>query len=189
MWTYNLVTTVIEDMKENWVHHILAAEAMLAYVRSAGCNNYQRLAAFYVHHMKGLDPVTMKKLQYGAFVRHMPCIYNSTWTDMFLETTYKCMWHGQTLAIGLAIGYHQLAKWALICNLSGEVLNSVRSLSNTEQNSHHTRHRKQLRVETRQTTLTARACATHLMFALTHWIMHLTRWCTHEHFPRANRAP
>ena len=34
--------------------------------------------------------------------------------------------------------------------------------------------RKKLRVESRQTSLTARACATHLMFALTHWSMPLT---------------
>ena len=29
----------------------------------------------------------MKKLQYGAFVRHIPGIYNSTWKDMFIETS------------------------------------------------------------------------------------------------------
>ena len=34
-------------------------------------------STFYVHHMKLLDPVTMKTLQYGAFVRHIPGIYNS----------------------------------------------------------------------------------------------------------------
>ena len=60
---------------------------MPPYFRSAGCHNYARYAIFYVHHMKGLDPVMMKKLQYGAFVRHIPGIYNSTWKDMFIETS------------------------------------------------------------------------------------------------------
>ena len=69
----------------DWVLHILAAEAMLPYFRSAGCHNYARYAAFYVHHMKGLDPVMLKNLQYGAFVRHIPGIYSS----MLVETT--CM--------------------------------------------------------------------------------------------------
>ena len=43
----------------------------------------------------------------------------------------------------------------------------------TEQNSHHTRHKEEARVEPRQTWLTARACATHLMFTRTDWIMSL----------------
>ena len=57
---------------------------------------YARYAAFYVHHTKGLDPVMMKTLQYGAFVCHIPGIYNSTWTDMFIETTYMRLVHAWT---------------------------------------------------------------------------------------------
>ena len=94
---------------------------MLPYFRSAGCHNYARYAAFYVHHMKGLDPVMMKKLQYGAFVCHIPGIYNSTWTDMFIETTYIRLWHGQTGEIGLATDYHHMAKWALSFALRGGI--------------------------------------------------------------------
>ena len=60
---------------------------MLPYFRSAGWHDYARFAAFYVYHMKGHDPVMMKTLQYGAFVRHIPGIYNSTLTDMFVEKT------------------------------------------------------------------------------------------------------
>ena len=85
MWTHNLVNTVIIMVnvspgghEENWVLHIVTAEDMLPYFRSVGCHNYVRYAAFYVHYTKGLDPVLMKELQYGAFVRHIPCIYNST---------------------------------------------------------------------------------------------------------------
>ncbi len=55
MWTDNLVKTVIIMMhfsrgghEGDWVLHLLAAEAMLPYFRSAGCC----YAAFYVHHMK-----------------------------------------------------------------------------------------------------------------------------------------
>ena len=74
---------------------------MLPYFRSAGCHNYSRYAAFYVHHMKGLDPVMMKKLQYGAFVRYIPGIYNSTCTDMFIESTYLRLGHGPNGALGV----------------------------------------------------------------------------------------
>ena len=85
---------------------------------SLGCRSHASLftcccyAAFYVQNAKGLDPAMMKKRKHGAFVRNIPGIYNSTWTDMFIETTYMRMWHGHTGAIGVATDYHQMAKWA-----------------------------------------------------------------------------
>jgi len=92
--------------------YLLAAEAMLPYFRSAGCHNYARYGAFYIHHMKGLPAETMKKLQHGAFVRHIPDIYNATWTDMFIETTYMRLGHGPAGAVGVATNYNQMVKWA-----------------------------------------------------------------------------
>ena len=74
---------------------------MLPYFRSAGCHNYSRYAAFYVHHMKGLDPVMTKKLQYVAFGRYIPGIYNSTCTDMFIESTYFRLGHEPNGALGV----------------------------------------------------------------------------------------
>ena len=66
-------------------------------------------------------------------------------TQLGRTCSYKqhtCGWgmHGSTRAIGVAIDYHQMVKWALSFAISGEVSHSVRSLSNTEQVSHHTRH-------------------------------------------------
>ena len=45
--------------------------------------------------------------------------------------------------IGVATDYHQMVKWALSFVLSGDVSRSVRSLSNTEQDSKHTRHKEE----------------------------------------------
>lgn len=150
MWIDNLVKTVIIMMnfsrgghEGDWAVHHFAAEAMLAYFRAAGCHNYARYAAFYIHHMKSLDPKMMKKLQRGAFVRHIPGIYNSTWTDMFIETTYMRLGHGPTGAIGVATDYHQMVKWALSFALSGEVAQSVRAMSNTKQETDHTHHKEE----------------------------------------------
>ena len=52
----------------------------------------------------------------------------------------------------MATDYHQMMKWALSFALSGEESQSVRSLSNTEQVSHHTRHREEAegRIKTAQ---------------------------------------
>ena len=50
--------------------------------------------------------------------------------------------NGPTGALGVATDYHQMMKWALSFT-SGEVSRSVRSLSNTEQDSQHTRHNEE----------------------------------------------
>ena len=150
MWTDHIVNTVIIMMnfsrgghEGDWVLHLLAAEAMLPYFRSTGCHNYARYAAFYVHHMRGLYPVIMTKLQYVAFVRHIQGIYNSTWTDMFIETTYMRLGHGPTGAIGVSTDYHLMVKFALSFVVSGEVWQGVRYMSNIEQDSQHTRHKEE----------------------------------------------
>ena len=127
----------------------------------------------------------MNKLQYGAFVRNIPGIYNSTWTDMFIETTCMRMWHGHTGAIGVAADYHHMAKWALSFALSGEVSQGVRSFSNAEQDSHHTRHKEEAegRIKTDQADRIRDKLDVCIGLCLS------PRWFTHEHCPRANCAP
>ena len=124
----------------------------------------------------------MNKLQYGAFVRNIPGIYNSTWTDMFIETTCMRMWHGHTGAIGVAADYHQMAKWALSFDLSGEVSQGVRSFSNAEQDSHHTRHKEEVegRIKTDQPDRMRDKLDVCIGLCLS------PRWFTHEHCPKAN---
>ena len=53
------------------------------------------------------------------------------------------LWYGEPGAIGVATDYHQMEKCALSFALSGEVSHSVRSLNNTKQDSHHTRHKEE----------------------------------------------
>ena len=62
------------------------------------------------------------------------------------------LWHGHTRAIGVATDYHHMAKWALSFDLSGEISQRVRSLSNTEQDSDHSRHKEgaESRIKTHQ---------------------------------------
>ena len=156
MWIDNLVKTVIIMMnfsraghEADWYLHVMAAEAMLPYFRAAGCHNYARYGALYVHQMKCLSPDIMQKLQHGAFVRHIPGIYNSTWTDMLIETTYMRMGHGPAGAIGVATDYNQMMKWALSFALCGELSQSVTAMTNNRQNVVHTHHKEETESRTK----------------------------------------
>ena len=51
--------------------------------------------------------------------------------------------HDPTGAIVVTTDYHHMMKWALSFALCGEVSQSVRSLSNTEQDIQHTRHKEE----------------------------------------------
>ena len=85
----------------------------------------------------------MQKQQHGAFVRHIPGIYNFAWTDMFIETTYMRLGHGPAGAIVIATDYDQMVKWALSFALCGELSQNVRAMSNTEQDTVHTHHKEE----------------------------------------------
>ena len=87
--------------------------------------------------MKGVNPEMMNKLQQGAFMHHIPGIYNSNWTDMFIETTYIRLGPGPAGTTGMAADYHQIVKWALSIVLTGEVSPYVLAMSNNEQYTLH----------------------------------------------------
>ena len=86
---------------------------------------------------------------------------------MFIEPTYMRLGHDPTGAIEVTTDYHQMMKWALSFALCGEVSQSVRSLSNNEQDIQHIRHKEEAEDRIKTDWLKTRACATHLMFALT----------------------
>ena len=98
--------------------------------------------------MKCLNPEMMEKLQHGAFARHIPGIYNATWTGMFIGTTYTRLGHGPAGAVGVTTDYQQMVKWAL----SGEVSQNVRAMSNATENTSHTHHKEDAngRIKARQ---------------------------------------
>ena len=92
---------------------------------------------------------------------------------MFIKTTYLRLGHGPTGAIGVATDYHHMVKWALSFALSGEVSQSVRSLSNTEQDIQHTRHKEDAegRIKTDQAD---RQSLQDTLDVCIHWCMPLT---------------
>ena len=65
-------------------------------------------------------------------MRHIPGVYNATWTDMFIETTYKRLGHGPAGAVGLSTDYDQMKKWALSFALCGEVSQNIRAMNSNQ---------------------------------------------------------
>ena len=72
----------------------------------------------------------MKKLQDGAFVRNIPGIYNATWTDMFIESTYMRLDHGPVGAVVLATDWNRMVTRALSFATCGELAHDVTKINN-----------------------------------------------------------
>ena len=70
-----------------------------------------------------LNHVLMKKLKDGAFVRHIPGIYNATWTDMFIESTYMRLGYGPGRV-------EPMVTWALSFAICGEFTHDVTKMNN-----------------------------------------------------------
>ena len=129
LWTNNVIKATVIMMnfsraghEADTSLHISAAEAMLPHFRFAGCHRYLRYGALYVHHIKSLPEARLEKvLREDFFMRHIPGVYNATWTDMFIESTYMRLGHGPAGAVGLSTNYDQKKKWALSFSLCGEV--------------------------------------------------------------------
>ena len=68
-------------------------------------------------------------------MRHIPGVYNATWTDMFIESTYMMLGHGPAGAVGLSTNYDQMKKWALSFALCGEVSQNIRAMNSNQDKS------------------------------------------------------
>ena len=150
LWRDNFIKPVIIMMsfsraahEGDWFLHLSVAEALLPYFFAAGCHNYSRYGELYIHHMKGLKPEFMRKLHNGVFVCHIPGIYNSTWTDMLIETTYMCLGHGPAGTIGLTTGWKQVITWALSFAMCGELSRNVKQMSNDKEQPVQTHHKEE----------------------------------------------
>ena len=71
-----------------------------------------------IHPQAGSQPKPHTEVAFVPLI-DQPGIYNSTWTDMFIETTYMRLGHGPARTAGMATENNQMMKWALSFALSG----------------------------------------------------------------------
>jgi len=95
---------------------------------------------------------------------------------MFSETTYIRLGHGPAGAVGVATIYSQVVKWALSFALSGEVLQNVRAMSNTEHDALQNHHKEEADGRIKEDRADRLSLyATHLMSTLILCMMSLTQ--------------
>ena len=82
--------------------------------------------------MKNLPPIIMKKVSREPNVRHISGIYNSIWTDMFIESSYMLVGHSPGGARGLENKENQMTVWALSHATCGKLSRDVHEMGDSE---------------------------------------------------------
>ena len=72
-----------------------------------------------------------------------PGIYNSTWTDIFIETTYMRLGQGPAGTVEMATENNQMVKWALSFAISGELSQQTLAMSGNKIHSVQLHHKKE----------------------------------------------
>ena len=68
---------------------------------------------YYLHDMKKLpSPISNKFIQGGHVARHHEGLWNGTWTNMYLETTFIRYGNGQGGLIGLTLKPKVVKNWS-----------------------------------------------------------------------------
>ena len=76
----------------------------MSYFFAAGHVNYARYGLYYLRDMEQLPQHVLESFLKGEHVmRHRRGIWNATWSDMFIETTFMRYRHGPGGLIGIAL--------------------------------------------------------------------------------------
>ena len=81
------------ERESDWPHHLWVVSQMVPYFFASVNMNYARYGMFYLRSMTSL-PTEIQFLQGQHTVRHVYGSSNSTWSDMFIESTF--MWYGHS---------------------------------------------------------------------------------------------
>ena len=111
MWVDNLIKPVLimmlyvlAEREGDWPLHLEAVKLMMPYFFASGHVNYARYGLFYLRHMEALPGDALQHFMKGSHVmRHTQGLWNSIWSDMFIETTFMRYRHGKAGVIGITL--------------------------------------------------------------------------------------
>lgn len=85
-------------------------------------------------------------------MRHAPGIANSTWSDMFIETTFMRYGHSQGGLTGITLNDNATKRWALSLHACSQIISDVNIMSDfsPSESTHHKEEAK-ARIQTDST--------------------------------------
>ena len=96
-----MMTYIRAEREGDWLLHVYCVKAMMPYFFAAGHQNYARLGLVYLRTIENLPENILPYFLKGKHVmRHIKGLWNSIWSDMFIESTFMRYGHGRAGIIG-----------------------------------------------------------------------------------------
>ena len=102
----------------------------MPYFFAAVHHNYERYGLYYLRSMQRLPSEILEKFLEGEHVmRHKPGIWNSIWSDMYIETTFMRYGKGPKGIIGITLKPSAVKRWAFSMHVCCRVANEVATIT------------------------------------------------------------
>lgn len=83
------------ERESDWLLHLQCVKEMLPYFFASGHVNYARYGLYYLRSMENMPEECRSRFLKGEHtMRHVPGLWNSIWSDMFIESTFMRYGHG-----------------------------------------------------------------------------------------------
>ena len=93
-----------------------------------------RYGLLYLRSTQHIHPEFLKRFMAGKHImHHTDGLWNSIWSDVFIESTYMRYGYGPSGIIGVTLSKTTLAVWALSQNTMGQMANDVAKLDNHQE--------------------------------------------------------
>ena len=120
LWVENLIKPVFimmvfvrAEREADWPCHLCAVEQMIPYFIASAHFNYARYGLYNLRAMECLPLEVLERFMQGKHtMRHKPRLWNGTWSDMWIETTFMRYGHGPKCIIGISLKPEALKRWA-----------------------------------------------------------------------------
>lgn len=132
------------EREAEWALHLYAVSLMMPYFFASGHVNYARYGLYYLRSMENLPREVLSKFMNGEHVmRHKAGIWNSIWSDMFIETTFMRYGHGPGGLIGITLKPSALKRWALSLHICSRLLKDLDEMRDSTQSCFITTHKEE----------------------------------------------
>ena len=133
------------EREGEWPLHRYAVSKMLPYFFAAGHHNYARYGTYYLNDMQNLPPEILERFLRGEHTtRHQKGLWNSIWSDMFIETSFMRYGKGAGGLKGLTLSPKSVKVWAYSLHSCTVLLHDLDIMCEQNKTEHETFHKEEM---------------------------------------------
>ena len=127
--TLIMMVFVRAERESDWPLHLWAVGEMIPYFFASAHVNYARYGLYYLRSMESLPAEILTLFLNGQHtMRHVCGASNSTWSDMFIESTFMRYGHSHGGLTGITLNDNATARWALSLHSCSQLIRDLTTM-------------------------------------------------------------